>query len=1230
MGVKLADFEIGRRLGEGAFGDVHAAFDKSRGANVALKRLRQSGAGSLYRFKNEFRGLAGIFHPNLVNLHDLFTDNGEWYIAMELVHGTTIVEYVRRALFAFADTVMTEAVVDLDDLPTLPRVAVQAFDLSRVRSAFTQLTAGVRALHEAQRIHRDLKPSNVLVARDGTVKILDFGLVTELVDGSRSLADIVGTPAYMAPEQARGEDVTEASDWYAVGVMLYESLVGRPPFDDGDALEVIAAKNMREASDPRSVSAALPPVLCDLCMRLLRRDPSSRPPPDQIERALDAIPGPISRISSPVPRAPLVGRDDASEALLAAFETARTGLSVTAHVVGASGNGKSALLRDFLGRISAPGDVVALEGRCYEGEAAPFKAVDTVMSAAAARLKRFSPAALDAVLPRDFDLLTQLFPVLHRLNVPSRSTPPFRDALDALEIRRRGFAALRDLIGRLAERHPVVIAIDDFQWGDVDSVELLAELVRAPDAPPVLVVLSYRSEGAETNETILALKERVLGGHAVAIDVAPLERAMCAELARALLEPSGTAAEGDIDAIATESRGSPLFVHELARHVTQGAGGTDEVSLDALISERLSCLSEDARTVIQIVALAASGVSVDVLAAIARLPGELALSALTALRGARFLRMRRDAVGDVVEVYHDRIRERVRALIEPALAKQLHGRIAEALEHRDDVDPEVIVFHFRASEHPEAALPHAERAAAAASRALAFDRAARIHAVIVELTPAHAETRVDVRIAWADALVRTGRGGEAAALYEECAREVKGERGVELWRRASEQLLLVGEVNRGRSILNRVLESSGLALAGPWKTLLTLMMLRAWIRLRGLERRRVRSAKEKERLTLRLEACNSAALGLVMIDNVQSTLFITRLLLAAIKLDNPLHRSRALVGEAICQSYAGNRARARMLRDAGAKLAREIESPYCLAFADLGSGILAIGEGQWADGIASFERAAANCRAQPSPLSTTLRETHLCELMSHMAEIYSGQFVAADARRKRLLRDANDRGNIFLRITSEIGFATLIDLAQGDVASAYSAVAYANARWPELPYTQQRLFALVGTVLTDMYEKRALAASQRIDDEWALVAAAGWLHAATYCTMTRYLRGASHLAACAADRAFHLRVAKREARALARRREPWTRAFGAVLSGVVAGIEGRHAEARRLLLAAAADFASYGMRAYEAAARHRVGLLLGGEEGTMMRRAALRQIEALGVRNAYRFVAVLVPAPTVA
>jgi serine/threonine protein kinase len=217
-------FRVMRPLGAGGMGVVYEVHDRLRDEVVALKTFLRTGAGSIYRLKREFRSLADVAHANLVCLYELFVEDDRCFFTMELVKGVHFVEYARG-----------------------PDGARRSDD--RTVHALRQLIDGVSALHRSGKLHRDIKPSNVLVTAEGRVVILDFGLMTELLPPNAGGGSylIAGTPTYMSPEEGSGATPSEASDWYAVGVTLYQALTGTIPFA-GSGLDMLDRKR---TSDPR-------------------------------------------------------------------------------------------------------------------------------------------------------------------------------------------------------------------------------------------------------------------------------------------------------------------------------------------------------------------------------------------------------------------------------------------------------------------------------------------------------------------------------------------------------------------------------------------------------------------------------------------------------------------------------------------------------------------------------------------------------------------------------------------------------------------------------------------------------------------------------------------------------------------------------------------------------------------------------------------------------------------
>ncbi|HEX3344501.1 MAG TPA: serine/threonine-protein kinase, partial [Polyangiaceae bacterium] len=385
-------FRLIRRLGEGGMGIVYEAVDTERNARVALKTVRKLTAESLARFKREFRAVQDVHHPNLATFGELVSEGDRWFFTMELIEGEDFLAHVSRApaLYGEGDHPESPEPASTRALgyASTKRIAIgplerrPRYDEARLRAALAQLAQGLNALHEAGLVHRDVKPSNIRVTPEGRVVLLDFGLVTESVStGDTTDTNVVGTPEYMAPEQAASKPVGPPADWYGVGVLLYLALTGSLPFE-GAPLDILLRKQQREPAAPATLLDQVPDDLDALCAGLLRFDPDARPNGAQILRALD-VPATtlVTRSQSQTANVPFVGRVPESELLAAAFRDSRKH-AVAVLVRGESGVGKSCFVKRFVDTLSLDErDLVVLSGRCYERETVPFKAFDGIVDA---------------------------------------------------------------------------------------------------------------------------------------------------------------------------------------------------------------------------------------------------------------------------------------------------------------------------------------------------------------------------------------------------------------------------------------------------------------------------------------------------------------------------------------------------------------------------------------------------------------------------------------------------------------------------------------------------------------------------------------------------------------------------------------------------------------------------------------------------------------------------------
>ena len=231
--------------------------------------------------------------------------------------------------------------------------------------------------------------------------------------------------------------------------------------------------------------------------RALAFDPSARPSEQRlIERACRQQPGTPPSVPIPAAAAPFVGRATELERLGALRDELDTGSPSVVLIRGPSGIGKTRLAQEFLAQSRQRAGAVLLEGRCYERESLPYNAFDSVIDVLSRHLRRLPDLRAAALMPRDAQLLGELFPVLRRVACLEAMPAP-RLPRDPLVLRRRAFDALKELLGRIADAAPLVLCVDDMQWADADSLQLLEALLSPPRAPSMLFVGLYLADHAQ-------------------------------------------------------------------------------------------------------------------------------------------------------------------------------------------------------------------------------------------------------------------------------------------------------------------------------------------------------------------------------------------------------------------------------------------------------------------------------------------------------------------------------------------------------------------------------------------------------------------------------------------------------------------------------------------------------------------------------------------------------------
>ena len=776
-------------LGGGGMGDVFRVVDPVRKRELALKVLKFTYPRALHYFKREFRSIARLRHPNLVALYDLHAEGGHYFFTMELVDGVDLYLYVN------------ESNAIIDD----PRVLTSTRRQSRIRAAFVQLLRGLSYLHSSGCVHRDLKPSNVMVDREGRCKILDFGIVKELLPGTegQSLSQVFGTATYMSPEQSQGSRVTPASDMYAAGVVLYELLAGVPPFD-GESQ--IVAQNHRFVRPPSLVQRVpgVNPALALVCMALLEKDANDRP---SAREALEML---GERVEAELDEeGEFVGRRQARKALHEALEQVRMGTGRMIVLEGQSGSGKTALANAFCAEARIY-DAVQVTGVCVHRDHVPARGLDTIVERIAeawrrktAEIVRAQPPADRAALITTFPFLGELLP--KNLHGPVGERPPGGP---------RAGTALTGMLDELGRKHLLILVLEHLHLADDVTLELLTAMQSQGKLPGVMLMVTVRPEAVLPSSPVANFLDLIQAHpHITRMPLLPLlpdETRRLAAMHIPTVDPT------EADRLHTESAGDPLFVTELLREMVRHPG-QPVPSLDALVQRTRETLSPECQHVLRVVSVSRFALPGTVLQAACELPAEEMYEALDTLDAEDLVRSFANADGGVsVSPVHARLMELVRRATPEPDRLTLHVCLARAYEEHGG-PAAAIAHHWSEAGDPERAPGFALQAALEARAAGQHDRAADLMGLVVR-TPPPGTDPIRLWGEYAEELSRAGRFAEAATALDRLVVDLKPS-PVDTWvARRAEMRLMAGQYAA-------FLREESLLPPGPWRVRLSELLL---------------------------------------------------------------------------------------------------------------------------------------------------------------------------------------------------------------------------------------------------------------------------------------------------------------------------------------------------------------------------------------------------------------------
>ncbi len=552
IGKKILHYNILEKLGEGGMGVVYLAQDTRLKRKVAIKFLPDlisSDPEQRTRFENEAQAAASLNHPNITTIHSIEDFDDHVFIVMEYIDGIELKERIRAGVVPIKEAV---------------KIAIQ-------------IAEGLNAAHKKKIIHRDIKSQNIMLAADGIVKIMDFGLAK--LPGNIQITktgSMMGTAAYMSPEQAQGEVSDERSDVFSFGIVLYELLTGSLPFK-GEYEYALVYSIINEEADTLALETnAVPEKLRNVVLKCLRKDKELRYQSfDEVLKDLvecnivpayserDPLPADRTLLKSFVPQngGNFIGREQELKALTFTIENCRRNKGSAVFISGEPGIGKTQLMSALINMYN-PGDINFLYGRCLfnnEGGLPYHPFVSAVNNSLFSGHGHFISALTALAEKNNLNISNKLSQVKTFLNFSGEYSKSIMHKEQLWE-------AVLTMFMTIAADKPLVLILDDIQWADKTSVGLFAYLARNIKNLPVLLIGLYRPPEITQDDTDLigTIRQLRIEDAASRIDLLRLSEKDTLNVIQKIL------GENPVDnkivsEIYRQSEGNPLFIYELTR-----------------------------------------------------------------------------------------------------------------------------------------------------------------------------------------------------------------------------------------------------------------------------------------------------------------------------------------------------------------------------------------------------------------------------------------------------------------------------------------------------------------------------------------------------------------------------------------------------------------------------------------------------------------------------------------
>ncbi|WP_345683749.1 serine/threonine-protein kinase PknK [Novipirellula caenicola] len=1001
-GDQVGHFMLHNLLGKGSSGYVYRARDESTGRLCALKLLLPAKCENLVRNKLGFRRMIPLRHPGLIHLDRIHYLDDYIAFSMEEVKGKT-----------FSLGVWDFCKQDPDGA------------YQQLLTLIRQYASALALMHSRGLVHRDVKPQNLMIDHKGHGRLIDYGLVGTIdfdsdPNGYRDY--LVGPPHFFAPESLWDQYYLPASDIFSLGLVLLDALRILDRAVDHVHLSINRSQDNRRDDEEmineavEDLSSDVPTVLREACAEMLQSDPVDRPTASALSRLGSGESPCFLWVDNPI-----LGRDVEIEQACDWIDDVFGGEVGRLHIEGPSGIGKSRFVDELAQYVHLKRWGQLFRAKCRSGEDLPMLAFDEICDAIATRYMKNDRDIME-LDPASVEFLHEAFPVLKSVVKASTSIDLDRKTfkrLDAMEAGIRLSEALR-LVG------PLILIIDDVQWADRDSVNMLDRLQAVSGGMLGIITVSRPGGDQQASPPDLKIQLDRLSDSASQELIIGAARRWSARLNFSAVEELVQAAQGNplrlIDFI-EELRPGGVLHHTVSGEETDS--GTRVVTRTGQLWQmRVARLSDEAKTALSYIVTAGHLVSAEQLSELTGL-GESIDAVLSELVQQRLVR---DEVtgGECISIFHDSIAENLATTLSDSQKRDCHAAWARLLSRLDSGGKLAarIARHFFDADEPNRAVSYAILAAENADRYHAKTEAARWHAKVIDHVSG--PERIEHIRVTAETFVEADRPVDAAQYFQLLASELSDEESVTYQLKATTLLIRCGYFNEARGQLQRLTRLLRLPSTKPrWLSKINLLRLTAKCVYSNLRFTGTPGDASTDKCTVRerqrLELCLSVARPLSMYDNLHAAeLNVTATNLAA-RYGNEIDRILVEVGAAVFGSYNHGSKRIRSELALQDLLPRAIATGNPKAIGDVWAGItfsqaLAM---RWSSVPASFDACVHHYSASNEVLTLEVCHLRSASLMAHW---HIGRWAAMMRTCDQMLEDFKLRNDQFQWIVVSSGF----------------------------------------------------------------------------------------------------------------------------------------------------------------------------------------------------------------